>query len=135
MRRTAVLLCLLTALAVAGCGGQDGSSQASCVAPTLTVAKPTVSAGSSVQVRGSYFVSDCHDVLVSGQSPEPNRPLGVLDLMWTDSASSTQRLATVRADAHGSLEALVRIPADAPRGTGQLFVQGYSAPVRLQIAG
>jgi hypothetical protein len=129
------LLCLMLVLSVAGCRGAWGSSEASCVAPSLTVASPIIAPGASVQVSGQFFVADCHDVTVFGQSPQPNTPLGSLDLMWTDSANSTHRLATVRPDAHGSIEATVRMPSTTPVGGGLLFVAGYGQPLAVQITG
>ena len=90
----------------------------------LTVATATAAAGASVRISGRFFLADCHDVVVRGQSPQPNQPLGLLDVMWTDSAKSTQRVATVRPDSRGSIDATVRIPSDARPGEGQLSIQG-----------
>ena len=128
-------LVLLSGLLAAGCGGAGGASEASCVAPTLTVATATAAAGASVRISGRFYLADCHDVVDRGESPQANRPLGLLDVMWTDSAKSTHRVGTVRPDSRGSIDAAVRIPSDARRGEGQLSIQGYSQPVALQITG
>jgi hypothetical protein len=129
------VLVVLSGLLAAGCGGAGGAGEASCVGPILTVATATAAAGSSVRISGRFFVADCHDVVVRGESPQANQPLGLLDVMWTDSAKSTQRVATVRPDSHGSIATAVRIPSDSRLGEGQLSIQGYSQPVALQITG
>ena len=130
-----VSIMIATAHAPSARPGQGGGgAAASCAGPTLTLNESSVVPGQAVRVSGRYFVADCNDTRVNGQTPPPNPPVPSVELVLLDSAAARHDLMTVHPDATGAFQVVVRIPVAVPVGPATIVdAGGIGRPATLEV--
>ncbi len=114
--------------------GPATQSAASCVAPTLTASKASAHIGDSLKVVGHWFVRECHDVVINGETPAANAPMRAVPPVLRTKRGQVFDVGTARPDGTGSFSMTVRAPARAVVGPATVVSRdGFGIPVKIMI--
>ncbi|MFN8074078.1 MAG: hypothetical protein U0Q15_01515 [Kineosporiaceae bacterium] len=118
-------------LALTGTGAATfappSAAWASCVAPTVTVAPPSVTPGSDLDLSGEGFQAGCYDTGQPGRPPAMSR----IPVILTQ-GGRTWRLATVDALSDYTVRARIRVPDAVEPGTAILTLED-AQPATLTV--
>jgi hypothetical protein len=114
-------------------GTSDTGAAASCAAPRLTASPDAVRAGGTLTIKGRWFVSECYDTSVQGQSRPPNPPIASVRLVLRTTQRQVFDLAVAHPDQQGSFTMLVTVPSGAATGRATVATRNDLAN-RVEVA-
>lgn len=131
LKASLILGCLVVMLASAvGCS-LNGSEEAACVQPQLSVSPEQAAPGQTFRVSGDYFFEGCNDSAVNGEEPPDEPPQENIQISLRQ-GDRTWHLTTVDADSADTIDVNVEVPVEAQPGNATVVAHNTSTrPVEV----